>query len=114
MQRSSLPSTDLTVLEVPVDLGQRVVVFADIHLDMTGDRANTASCQELVSRLDDWQGPGLVIVAGTLFAQSPGDPEALVSTHAGAFDAFRRFTAAPDRRCIVLPGWRDAELSTND
>ena len=114
MQRTSSPVTELAVLEVPVDLGQRVMVVADIHLDMTGDRANIASCNELVTRLDDWRGPGLVIVAGNLFAQSPEDPQALVATHTGAFDALQRFTGAPDRRCIVLPGWRDAEVLLND
>ena len=60
--------------EIPVGLGQRVMVVGDLLLPTEPSPSSRALATDVALTLDHWQGPGTVIVCGNLFAavRQPG------------------------------------------
>ncbi len=106
------PGTDMNALVLPVEVGRRVMVVANLGLRPAATPASTWASNGLARALDGWEGPGLVIVAGNLFdleAESAGDgadggPGAALSAHPRLQDSLRDFAAGEDRQVICLPG----------
>ena len=53
---------------VPVALGRRVEVIGDLLLPAVPTDCSLATIRDIAHRLDEWQGPGIVIVCGRLVA----------------------------------------------
>jgi lysylphosphatidylglycerol synthetase-like protein (DUF2156 family) len=113
-------SPSRTPVQVEVPLGRRVMVLGDLLLAPEATPSSTAVARDLAQTLDSWEGPGLVVICGNLFGSfgGAGTPFAehvrdALRAHDPLTDAVRRFTARPDSRLLVLPGWRDPELGTD-
>ena len=61
--------TDRTIR---VALGRRVEVIGDLLLPPKPTDSSLAACRDIARRLEEWQGPGIVILCGRLVA--PGCP----------------------------------------
>jgi lysylphosphatidylglycerol synthetase-like protein (DUF2156 family) len=97
------------VRRVPVGLGRRVAVIANLGLAPQATPASTWASEGLAQTLDTWDGPGLVVVAGSLFdltaaADATTGARAALRAHPRLCHALSRFTSGPDRRVLVLPG----------
>ncbi len=102
---------ELERLSIPLPLGRRLYVAADLDLgpETTVHRGERALI-ELLGEIDD---PAVVVVAGNLFGPATRGVELLTATlaaHRGFVDAVTEFTAGEGRRFIVLPGGHDGWL----
>src|ERR1019366_6514505 len=63
------PPTDpgQDILTVPVDVGRRVLIVANLGLAPRATSATTWASSGLARTLDTWDGPGLIVIAGNLF-----------------------------------------------
>src|SRR5580700_6014070 len=67
---------------IRVALGRRVEVIGDLLLPPEPSDSSLAACSDIARRLDEWQGPGIVILCGRLTAPS-------AAQHQGPAAAFR-------------------------
>ncbi|MDA8359655.1 MAG: phosphatidylglycerol lysyltransferase domain-containing protein [Actinomycetota bacterium] len=122
---------DATVLRVP--LGQRVMVLGDLLLPAAATASSKALATDIALTLDQWEGPGTVIVCGNLFssraqpcghelqdgASAPDagtgglDALAALDAHGVLTAAIKEFCRRADCRLLVLPGWRDIGAVTD-
>src|SRR5277367_6989637 len=58
---------------VRVALGRRVEVIGDLLLPPEPTDSSRAACRDIAQRLDEWQGPGIVILCGRLVARGCQD-----------------------------------------
>src|SRR5579864_5279704 len=107
-----------TLLTVPVGVGRRALVVANLGLKATATPATTWAATGLARALDTWEGPGLVMIAGTLFDVTDAPDPA--SAAAAALDAHPRlaraletFAAEDDRRVVSTPGPGDAAVAAD-
>jgi lysylphosphatidylglycerol synthetase-like protein (DUF2156 family) len=88
-----------------VALGRRVEVIGDLLLPSEPTDCSRAACRDVARRLDEWQGPGIVILCGRLVAPScpagEGSAGALCS-HPELADALSAFAARDDSEVIVV------------
>jgi lysylphosphatidylglycerol synthetase-like protein (DUF2156 family) len=80
-----------------------VEVIGDLLLPSEPTDSSRAACRDIAQRLDEWQGPGIVIVCGRLVA--PGcseEPAAVVEKHPALTDALATFAARTDSQVIVV------------
>jgi lysylphosphatidylglycerol synthetase-like protein (DUF2156 family) len=127
-------SGDRRTLTLPVAMGRRVAVVANLLLRAEATPATTWAAEALARVLDDWDGPGTVVVAGNLFdlrdrcdgsvapdtaASAPRDGQvdalaarvdAALAAHPVLADALGRFAAGELRQVVVLPGHADDAL----
>ncbi len=106
------------LLTVDVPLGRRVLVVGDLLLQPDGGPSATALAADLVQTLERWQGPGVVVVCGNLFDGPAAGLDVDVvhrtlAAHGPLARAIAAFTARPDCRLLVLPGWRDPEVRSD-
>jgi len=107
--------TDPDPLNLPVGVGRRVVVVANLGLAPVPSPASSWAANGLARALDTWEGPGIVVVAGNAFDLRAGtDPAAMALA---ALDAQPRLAAAleafatdEERRVVLLPGTNDQAL----
>ncbi len=108
------------VLTVPVSVGRRVLVVANVLLPRATTPASSWAVAGLARALDTWTGPGTVVVAGGLFdladSDGPlgGDIAAALASHPRLAQALAAFCGHQDRRVICLPGTADAALSSSE
>ena len=90
------------VVEVP--LGRRVEIVGDLLLPAEPTDCSRASVRDVARRLEDWQGPGVVVFCGRLVAPAcPGAHLAqALERHAELTDALQAFAQRPDSHVIVL------------
>jgi lysylphosphatidylglycerol synthetase-like protein (DUF2156 family) len=107
-------------LRLTVPLGRRVMVIGDLLLPAEPTPSSSALAADVALTLEQWQGPGTIIVCGNMFAGSAGGrvldagaAETIVSAHAVLADAIGHFSARPDCQFVVLPGWRDPEVAAD-
>jgi lysylphosphatidylglycerol synthetase-like protein (DUF2156 family) len=96
-----------------VALGRRVEVIGDLLLPSEPSDSSRAACRDIARRLEEWQGPGIVIVCGRLVAAGcHDDPSGAVGTHPQLADALGAFAARADSQVIVVmaPSDRDPAL----
>jgi len=98
---------DLAHLRIDVALGRRVMVLGDILLPLQPSPSSLATCRDVAQKLDEWQGPGIVVICGQLVAAgsggAPGAATAL-EAHESLAAAFAAFAARPDSRVVVVTG----------
>src|ERR1700722_14629948 len=131
---------DPGVVEVPVGIGRRVVVLANLGLSADPTAPSLQAASGGADALASWQGPGTVVLAGNLLdlrqqaadqdvsdqhangeangrhATAPSiDPAGLarraLEAHVRLSDSLRSFAGGPDRRLICLPGSIDSEIA---
>ena len=111
------PGSCQAVQEIAVPLGQRVMVVGDLLLPTEPTATSAALAADVAQTLLRWQGPGVVVVCGDLFAPLSGGPSpaarasATLEAHAPLSEAMRSFAGTQGRRLVVLPGWRDPEVA---
>ncbi|MHB8593314.1 MAG: hypothetical protein ACYDB3_03125, partial [Acidimicrobiales bacterium] len=103
------------VLTLPVGVGRRVLVVANLHLGPQATPASTWAASGLARALDTWTGPGLVVVAGNLFdlgdgPGATGRAQQALGAHGRLAEALTAFAAGEDRRLVCIPGSSDAAL----
>ena len=103
-----------TEARVRVALGRRVEVIGDLLLPPEPSASSRAACRDIARRLEEWQGPGIVVLCGRLVA--PGCPDtagpAALQRHPGLTDALTAFATRPDSQVIaVLSPDEDPELA---
>jgi lysylphosphatidylglycerol synthetase-like protein (DUF2156 family) len=106
---------------IPVGVGRRVVVVANLALGPVATAATTWAATGFARALDTWEGPGLIVVAGNLFALGPESDgatpahvaRAALDAHPQLTEALERFAGGPERRVVCLPGTTDATLGTD-
>src|ERR1700722_10840459 len=77
-----------------VALGRRVEVIGDLLLPSEPTDSSRAACRDIARRLEEWQGPGVVILCGRLVAPGcHGDPSGVVDRHPDLTDALGTFAA---------------------
>jgi lysylphosphatidylglycerol synthetase-like protein (DUF2156 family) len=111
-------AVEATDIEIP--LGRRVMVVGDLLLRPESTPSSRALASDVALTLDRWEGPGLVIVCGNLFAVPCGGDgldapqvRTALKAHRGLAQAIEEFTGRPDCRLLVLPGWRDPEVASD-
>src|SRR5271167_4695627 len=81
---------------VLVGLGRRVEVVGDLLLPPEPTDSSRAACRDIARRLEEWQGPGIVILCGRLVAPDcSDDPAGVVESHGELADALAAFAARP-------------------
>src|SRR5277367_1616904 len=96
--------TTTTDCTVPVALGRRVEVIGDLLLPPEPTDSSRAACRDIAQRLDEWQGPGIVVVCGRLVAPGSADePAVVLEKHGALTDALATFGARADSQVIVVP-----------
>ncbi len=105
------PETDRTL---NVALGRRAEVIGDLLLPLEPTDSSRAACRDIGRRLEEWQGPGIVILCGRLVAPgcSAGTSSADVLSHHPDFTAALEVFAARDDSQVVavMTPDRDPEL----
>ncbi len=101
----SEPVADGSALDrmLPVALGRRVEVIGDLLLPPDPTDSSRAACGDIAQRLDEWQGPGIVIVCGRLVAPGcPDDPTGVLDRHPDLMDALGAFASRADSQVVVV------------
>src|SRR5580698_10424361 len=79
---------------LPVALGRRVEVVGDLLLPPEPTDSSRAACRDIARRLEEWQGPGIVIVCGRLVAPgSPDVPTGVMDKHPELLEALGAFAS---------------------
>src|SRR5690242_18601771 len=86
-------------LVVQIDLGQRVVIVANLLLTPEATATSTWAAAGVAQVLDQWEGPGTVLVAGHLFDLRQGPEASDTSTESAVPGADH---GAPDRAAAAL------------
>ncbi|MDQ6836978.1 MAG: DUF2156 domain-containing protein [Actinomycetota bacterium] len=126
----SEPTTTSVPDQVTVDvsIGGRALVVSDLRLGAAAGAlpapagaAQTAAVAELVSAIEAWSGPGVLVFNGDLVIAPTGPAcetkrvvgavRAALSAHPRLVEATRAFASGPGRRVLVLPGATDACLA---
>ena len=113
MADATATATASATCTVPVALGRRVEVIGDLLLPPEPTDSSRAACRDIAQRLDEWQGPGIVVICGRLVAPGPAeDPAVVVEKHGGLTDALETFAARAESQVIVVlpPSERDPAL----
>jgi lysylphosphatidylglycerol synthetase-like protein (DUF2156 family) len=101
---------------IHVALGRRVEVIGDLLLPAEPSDCSGATSRDIAHRLEEWQGPGIVILCGRLVApscqQAGQGPAVALDAHHDLVDAFRSFAARADSQvvAVVSPEERDPDL----
>lgn len=101
-------------LAVDVPLGGRVMVLSDLHLGQRSSDDSDAVTAELARHIDEWQGPGVVILNGDCFellAESHLDPGRALLAHPRFAASLLEFSRGEQREVIVVPGNHDGALA---
>src|SRR5580658_2886597 len=106
------------ILTVPVDVGRRALVVANLGLKREATPATTWASSGLARVLDGWDGPGLVVVAGNLLdltgeSDTSSAASAALAAHPRLARALETFASSDDRRVICIPGSTDAALGSD-
>jgi len=89
---------------VAVALGRRVEVVGDLLLPPQPTDTSRAACRDVARRLDEWQGPGTVVLCGRLVAPAPPPASAAgaLEGHGELTGALGAFARRPDSLVIVV------------
>ena len=113
--RSTRPAAR-TDRSLHVALGRRVEVIGDLLLPPVPSDCSRATSRDIAQRLEEWQGPGIVIMCGRLVApscQQAAGPAAALEAHRELVDALGAFAKRPDSQVIavVAPAEHDPDLA---
>ncbi len=99
---------------VEVALGRRVEVIGDLLLPVEPSASSSAVSRDIARRLEDWQGPGIVIICGRVVATGcpKGSARRALENHSELTGALEAFAARPESQVVVVMSTssRDPEL----
>ena len=115
---TAVPDTEAVadrIIRIP--LGRRVEVIGDLLLPPAPTDSSRAACRDIARRLEEWQGPGTVIVCGRLVApgcQGGAGPAGVLGEHPQLTDALRAFAGRSDSQVVIVmaSAGRDPALVT--
>ncbi|MBV8981080.1 MAG: hypothetical protein JO086_09295, partial [Acidimicrobiia bacterium] len=112
-----MPSTvnDLHTSSVPA--GGRVLVVGSLRLGQADTAASRLAVAELVRAVDDWNGPGVVILAGDTFdltAMADPSVERILAVHTRLRSALDAFAQGDEHELVVLVGDSDSALAADE
>jgi lysylphosphatidylglycerol synthetase-like protein (DUF2156 family) len=97
---------------LPVALGRRVEVIGDLLLPPTPTDSSQAACRDIAQRLEEWQGPGIVILCGRLVApRCPDDQSDVLDAHPELTNALATFAARRDSQVMIVLNPSDQDPS---
>jgi lysylphosphatidylglycerol synthetase-like protein (DUF2156 family) len=100
---------------IEIALGRRVEVIGDLLLPLEPSASSLAVCRDIGRRLEEWQGPGTLIICGRMVATGcpEGSARRALEQHAELTGALGAFAARADSRVIVVmpAAGRDQELA---
>ncbi|HXZ62757.1 MAG TPA: phosphatidylglycerol lysyltransferase domain-containing protein [Acidimicrobiales bacterium] len=113
---SSPECEDGAVETVAVPLGRRVEIVGDLLLPPEPTASSRAACGDIAQRLEEWEGPGFLVLCGRLVAPGCGEESGragVLHGHPELAEALRAFAARPDSRVVVVttPAERDPALA---
>ncbi len=107
------PDRIADVLEVTVTPGHQVLCVSDLHLRPERTTASSWAIPELAKALDDFEGPGTLILNGDVLEMwfiQPPDGIGSLEAHGDLIAAVARFRTGPERRVIYVIGNHDGRL----
>ncbi len=104
LRPASSPGPSTLDQHVEVALGRRVEVIGDLLLPIEPSASSLAVSHDIARRLEEWQGPGILIVCGRIFASGcpEGSARRAFENHAQLAGALEAFAARSDSRVIVV------------
>jgi len=105
------------VLELTVPAGGRALVVGALRLAQAETPAAALAAHELVRALDEWSGPGVVVLAGDTFdLVEMEDPstERILAVHARLRRALEGFACNPEHHLVMLVGASDHRLAWDE
>lgn len=112
---SSLECPPIRTIEIGI--GEKVVVVSDFLIKPYDHSASTLEFGPFIEALEQWDGPGALVVAGNLLDLLSAGPsnESIASPilkfESPLFDAFRSLTHRAEVRIFLIPGFRDSQLA---
>ena len=100
---------------IAVALGRRVEIVGDLLLPSEPSASSRAACTDVARRLEEWEGPGILVLCGRLVApecaEEPGSA-GVVDRHSELTDALRAFSNRADSQVVAVmaPADRDPAL----
>jgi lysylphosphatidylglycerol synthetase-like protein (DUF2156 family) len=108
------PAPRSAAQRIEVALGRRVEVVGDLLLPLEPSASSSAVSRDIARRLEDWQGPGILIICGRVVATEcpEGSARRVLDNHTQLAGALGAFAARPDSQVIVVmaSAGRDQEL----
>lgn len=101
------------IVTVDVAAGTTVLITSDLHFAVDRTEASAWAEAEVGKRLEDLEGPAILILAGDVFELWAGtDPDAAkaMASHPLFAKGVQDFAAHPQRRVLALPGNHDGKL----
>jgi lysylphosphatidylglycerol synthetase-like protein (DUF2156 family)/UDP-2,3-diacylglucosamine pyrophosphatase LpxH len=100
-------------IEISVPRGGRVAVVSDLHLGTTATETSKQAEDAVVQLLGQWQGQGVLIIAGDGFEMLAGPPDvsAILDAHPAFAAALADFAGAEGHELVVMPGNHDGQLA---
>jgi lysylphosphatidylglycerol synthetase-like protein (DUF2156 family) len=85
-------------------LGRRVMVIGDLLLPAVPSPSSLAGCRDIATRLEAWQGPGMVVICGQLIAAGCAESSGadVLAAHVELTAALADFAARADCRVIYV------------
>jgi lysylphosphatidylglycerol synthetase-like protein (DUF2156 family) len=106
---------DLVELTVPA--GGRTLVVGSLRLEQAETPTAGLATNELVRALDEWNGPGVVVLAGDTFdllGMEDPSTERILAVHARLRRALESFACDAEHHLVVLVGARDHRLAWDE
>ncbi|MBV9412887.1 MAG: DUF2156 domain-containing protein [Acidimicrobiia bacterium] len=108
-------ANDPNMLSVPA--GGRVLVVGPLRLSQADTAASRLATAEVVRAVDDWSGPGVVVLAGDTFdltAMADPSVERILAVHSRLRNALDSFAQAPEHELLILIGDTDRALGSEE
>ena len=100
---------------VRVPLGRRVEVISDLLVPPDPTDSSRATCRDIAQRLEEWEGPGIVVVCGRLVAPEcagGAGPVGALAAHPVLGAALAAFASRANSSVLAVlgPDERDTDL----
>ena len=95
-----------------VALGRRVEIVGDLLLPSEPSASSRAACADVARRLEEWEGPGILVLCGRLVAPECAETlgaDGVLSRHSELTDALSTFAARADSKVVAVMGPADRD-----
>ena len=92
---------DIDQARIDVALGRRVMVLGDLLLPPEPSPSSLATCRDIAQALDEWQGPGVVVVCGQLVTAGLGAAPGSAAAGAARRTSVSRMRSPPSPRAPI-------------
>ena len=118
-RRDEMPSSQVCppIRAVEIGIGEKVIVVSDFLINPFDHSASVTEFKPFIESLEQWDGPGVIVVAGNLLdllSRNPADGtqnSTALQFDSPLFEAFRSLTHRAEVRIYLIPGLRDSQLA---